>query len=373
MNATSATRSTVSAGSAVPTASAAAPSLEIADLHLSYGGFAALKGIELSVARGEFVALLGPSGCGKTSLLRTIAGFVHPQRGSVKLNGHDVAKLPPRERNIGLVFQSYALFPHMSVIRNVRFGLECRGVPEKQSIERAQTAMALVGLSEFADRLPKQLSGGQQQRVALARALVIEPDLLLLDEPLGALDKRLRTQMQTELKALQRRVGVTAVFVTHDQEEAMSMADRIVVMRNGTIMQIDAPEALFARPASAWVCDFIGAGNLLRGELRPSTPGAYRMELAPGAAFEVESALQPAANSVLFVPADRVRLTPSPEGRGLQITSRRYLGLAVELTIAHANGTLVTQVPVEATARYPVGSFVEVGAERRDCRLLPDD
>ncbi|NDH53322.1 MAG: aminotransferase class III-fold pyridoxal phosphate-dependent enzyme [Betaproteobacteria bacterium] len=210
-----------------------APSLEIDGLHLSYGGFMALKEISLKVARGEFVALLGPSGCGKTSLLRAIAGFVHPQQGSVRLNGHDVAKLLPRQRNIGLVFQSYALFPHMSVIDNVRFGLECRNVPKAASIERAQAAMALVGLETFADRMPKQLSGGQQQRVALARALVIEPDLLLLDEPLGALDKRLRVQMQTELKALQRRLGVTAVFVTHDQEEAMSMADRIVVMAKG--------------------------------------------------------------------------------------------------------------------------------------------
>ena len=356
-----------------PASAAAAPSLEIADLHLSYGGFAALKGIGLVVARGEFVALLGPSGCGKTSLLRTIAGFVHPQRGSVKLNGHDVARLPPRLRNIGLVFQSYALFPHMSVLRNVCFGLECRGVPEAKSIERAQAVMALVGLSAFADRLPKQLSGGQQQRVALARALVIEPDLLLLDEPLGALDKRLRVQMQTELKALQRRVGVTAVFVTHDQEEAMSMADRIVVMRNGTIMQIDAPEALFARPASAWVCDFIGAGNLLRGALQASGPGIYRLELGLGAAFEVEATQAPAGNTVLFVPSDRVRLAPAPEGHGLKVTSRRYLGLAVELTIVYAGGTLVTQVPADASERFPVGTWVEVGADRHDCRLLPDD
>jgi ABC-type Fe3+/spermidine/putrescine transport system ATPase subunit len=348
MDASAPARTPASTPSAPPDA---APSLEISDLHLSYGGFAALKSIELAVARGEFVALLGPSGCGKTSLLRTIAGFVHPQRGSVRLNGHDVAKLPPRQRNIGLVFQSYALFPHMSVIGNVRFGLECRGVPERESIERAQAAMALVGLSAFADRLPRQLSGGQQQRVALARALVIEPDLLLLDEPLGALDKRLRVQMQTELKALQRRVGVTAVFVTHDQEEAMSMADRIVVMRNGSILQVDAPEALFAGPASAWVCDFIGAGNLLRGAFAPAGGGCHRLELAPGAVFEVESPRAPAANEVLFVPSDRVRLAPAAAGRGLQVTGRRYLGLAVELTIAHTGGTLVTQVPVDASER----------------------
>ena len=225
-------------------------------------GFAALKGIDLAVAKGEFVALLGPSGCGKTSLLRTIAGFVQPQRGAVRLNGRDVAGLPPRQRNIGIVFQSYALFPHMTVLQNVLFGLECRRVRKAAAASRAAQALELVGLTTFADRRPKQLSGGQQQRVALARAIVIEPDLLLLDEPLGALDKQLRVQMQTELKALQRRLGVTAVFVTHDQEEAMSMADRIVVMRDGTIAQTAAPETLFASPNSAWVCEFVGAGNL---------------------------------------------------------------------------------------------------------------
>jgi ABC-type Fe3+/spermidine/putrescine transport system ATPase subunit len=347
--------------------------LEIADLHLAYGGTPALKGIDLAVGRGEFVALLGPSGCGKTSLLRAIAGFVHPQRGSVHLNGHDVAKLPPRLRNIGLVFQSYALFPHMSVIDNVRFGLECRGVAQAQSVERAQKAMALVGLSAFADRLPKQLSGGQQQRVALARALVIEPDLLLLDEPLGALDKRLRVQMQSELKALQRRLGVTAVFVTHDQEEAMSMADRIVVMRNGEIVQVGAPEELFANPVSPWVCDFVGAGNLLRGNLAAAGPQRSRLEIGPGSAFEVDALPAAGRESVLFVPTDRVRIERAPNGSGLTVTSRRFLGLTVELTIAYADGAVVTQLPVEASAQFPVGAPVRVSADVRDCRLLVED
>ena len=217
----------------------ATPSLAVAGVHVRYGGVAALNGVDLDVARGEFVALLGPSGCGKTSLLRVVAGFVHPDQGAVRLNGRDVAGLPPRSRNIGIVFQSYALFPHMSVLDNVLFGLQSRKVPPAAAAARARDALDLVGLAAFAGRRPKQLSGGQQQRVALARAIVIEPDLLLLDEPLGALDKQLRVQMQTELKSLQRRLGVTAVFVTHDQEEAMSMADRIVVMRDGAIAQTD--------------------------------------------------------------------------------------------------------------------------------------
>jgi ABC-type Fe3+/spermidine/putrescine transport system ATPase subunit len=291
-------------------ASEAAP-LRVDGLHLSYGGVPALKGIDLAVAPGEFVALLGPSGCGKTSLLRAIAGFVQPDRGRICLRGRDVAQKRPRDRNIGLVFQSYALFPHMTVAANVRFGLECRGVGSAEAARRVADALALVGMDAFAARRPAHLSGGQQQRVALARALVIEPELLLLDEPLGALDRQLRTQMQTELTALQRRLGIAAVFVTHDQEEAMSMADRIAVMRGGVIEQLDAPQRLFAEPCNAWVCAFIGAGNLLRGALSRLAPGRWRMQVAPGLALEATGD----APGALFIPADRQRAALSGAGR----------------------------------------------------------
>ena len=349
---------------------AAIPSLAVAAVHLRYGSFAALKGINLEVARGEFVALLGPSGCGKTSLLRVIAGFVPPNQGHIRLNGADVAAIPPRARNIGIVFQSYALFPHMTVLDNVLFGLECRKVPKAAAAARARDAIELVGLAPLAARRPKQLSGGQQQRVALARALVIEPDLLLLDEPLGALDKQLRVQMQTELKSLQRRLGVTAVFVTHDQEEAMSMADRIVVMREGRIEQVDTPEQLFAAPASAWVCDFIGAGNLVRGPLQPGPDGHPCLELAPGSPIRAIGI--PSAEAVIQVPFDQLRLLPCAGPEGLAVTARRFLGSAVELHLTHPGGVIRAHLPPADAAAYPIGARAHVSAGPAGCRLIPD-
>ena len=341
--------------------------LRVEGIQLQYGRHQALRGVDLDVAKGEFVALLGPSGCGKTSLLRTVAGFVQPQAGRVHLNGRNVAGLAPRQRNIGIVFQSYALFPHMTVRDNVRFGLACRHVPRAEAERRTAAVLALVDLAPLADRRPKQLSGGQQQRVALARAIVIEPDLLLLDEPLGALDKQLRVQMQTELKALQRRLGVTAVFVTHDQEEAMSMADRIVVMRDGSIAQLDTPERLFAAPNSAWVCQFVGGGNLLRGALRPGAPGHVKLDLAPGSAIEVAGT---DTGALVQLPFDKVRLTP--DAGGLEVTARRFMGATVELHLDYAGGVLRAHLAPQDAAAFPVGARVRVAADPGDCRLVPD-
>ena len=275
------------------------------------------------------------------------------------------------------MFQSYALFPHMTVLDNVRFGLECRRVPREAARTRAHQALELVGLAELAGRRPKQLSGGQQQRVALARALVIEPDLLLLDEPLGALDRQLRIQMQTELKALQRRLGVTAVFVTHDQEEALSMADRIAVMRDGKIVQTATPAELFATPATAWVCEFVGAGNLLRGPLVPDAPGLLRLDLAPGSAIRVPAGPGPLfpdsvfPDSVVQVPFDKLRLSPAPQGAGLPVTATRFLGSTVEIHFTHPAGAIRAHLsPAEALA-YPLGARAHLTADPADCRLLP--
>ena len=225
----------------------------------------------------------------------------------------------------------------------------------------------LVGLGAFADRRPKQLSGGQQQRVALARAIVIEPDLLLLDEPLGALDKQLRVQMQTELKALQRRLGVTAVFVTHDQEEAMSMADRIVVMRDGVIAQTDTPEQVFKAPNSAWVCQFVGGGNLLRGALVPCGDGLLRLDVAPGSAVHVPSG----RGEVVQVPFDKLAVRPAADGEGLVVTGRRFLGATVELHLASLAGPLCAHLPPDQAAGFTLGARAHVQAVAADCRLLP--
>ncbi len=339
--------------------------LAVEALHVDYAGVPALRGIHLAVAPGEFVALLGPSGCGKTSLLRTVAGFVAPRAGAIRLAGRDVARLPARARNIGLVFQSYALFPHMTVAANVRFGLECRGVSGPAADRRVADALALVGMDAMAARRPGQLSGGQQQRVALARAVVIEPDLLLLDEPLGALDRQLRTRMQTELRALQRRLGIAALFVTHDQEESMGMADRVAVMRSGRIAQVATPEALFAHPADAWVADFMGAGTLLRGPME-RTAGGWRLPLGAGAALEADGPV----GGALFVPAGCVRLRPDPGG--LPVIGRRFMGLGVEVTIGTSAGPLAAVLTPEDAGPFHPGAHALPETVPGACRLLPE-
>jgi spermidine/putrescine transport system ATP-binding protein len=244
------------------------------------GSVVALAAVSLSIFENEFFTLLGPSGCGKTTLLRLIAGFEHPSAGVISLDGRDLTELPPHRRPVNTVFQSYALFPHMSVAENVAFGLERLGRPRAEIIARVKHVLALVKLEAMADRRPAQLSGGQQQRVALARALAPAPRLLLLDEPLSALDQKLRREMQGELKRLQRETGVTFVLVTHDQEEALAMSDRIAVMSTGRVLQIGGPSEIYDRPATRFVADFIGEANLLPGDLvgRPGGTVAIRPE-----------------------------------------------------------------------------------------------
>jgi spermidine/putrescine ABC transporter ATP-binding subunit len=235
-----------------------------------YGGKAAVEAVSLDIAAGSMVALLGPSGCGKTTCLRMIAGLVQPTAGDIHVNGRPITRVPVHRRNIGMLFQNYALFPHLSVAQNVAFGLQMRALPAAEAARRVDEALSLVRLSEYGARLPAQLSGGQQQRVALARAIVIEPSMLLLDEPLGALDKGLRESMQVELRSLQRRLGLTTIMVTHDQDEALTMADQVVVMRDGRIEQAGTPEEIYRRPASRFVANFIGASNMFTGVVERS-------------------------------------------------------------------------------------------------------
>ena len=233
-----------------------------------FGDFVAVERADFAIARGEFFSLLGPSGCGKTTLLKMIAGFEQPTSGKVMLEGVDVSNVPPHKRNVNTVFQQYALFPHMSMLDNVAFGLRAKKVPAGEARRRAREMLDVVKLGEFAHRRPAQLSGGQQQRVALARALVNMPAALLLDEPLAALDLKLREAMQLELKRIQREVGITFIFVTHDQGEALTMSDRIAVMSRGRVEQIGTPEEIYDQPASIFVAGFIGSANLLPGHAR---------------------------------------------------------------------------------------------------------
>ena len=242
--------------------------LEIRDVSRSFGDVVALDHVSLDIHENEFFALLGPSGCGKTTLLRVIAGFEQPDSGSVTLDGGDLLSIPPEKRAVNLMFQSYALFPHMSVAKNVAYGLVCEGMAKKEITARVDEVLETVGLSDKKSALPKTLSGGQRQRVALARAIVKRPRLLLLDEPLSALDRKIRGEMQMELKRLQHEVGITFVVVTHDQDEAMSLADRVAVMDAGVVRQLDTPLDLYRRPRSVFVADFIGSSTILRGSYR---------------------------------------------------------------------------------------------------------
>jgi len=348
------------------------PAVEISALHLSYGPVTALEDIAFRVAPGEFMALLGPSGCGKTSLLRSIAGYVIPQRGAIRIHGRNVIELPPRRRNIGMVFQSYALFPHMTAADNVAFGLRCRGTPGAELRTAVGQMLQVVGLAGMADRKPGQLSGGQQQRVALARALVVRPDLLLLDEALSALDKALRVQMQTELKELQRRFGLATIFVTHDQEEAMAMADRIAVMRNGRIEQLDTPPKLFHAPATPWVAEFIGAGNLLRGPVQRGADGIARLALAAGLDCPVPDALVAGREAVGFVRTDRLSLEPAADGEvGLAVVGRRFLGGRVEILLRHEGTELRALLASDTADDFVPGARARARVALEDFRVFP--
>lgn len=241
--------------------------IEIRNLAKAFGAVKAVDGVDLDINAGEFLTLLGPSGSGKTTVLRMIAGFETPDSGSIKLNGIDITYLPPYERDVNTVFQDYALFPHMDVISNIEYGLRVKKVSKKERREKALEALQQVRLSGYENRKPNQLSGGQRQRVALARALVNRPSVLLLDEPLGALDLKLRQQMQIELKELQREVGITFIFVTHDQEEALTMSDRIAVFDKGQIQQLDKPAAIYETPKNEFVAGFVGISNLITGSV----------------------------------------------------------------------------------------------------------
>jgi spermidine/putrescine transport system ATP-binding protein len=253
--------------------------VELVDLVKRFGEFTAVAGVNLDMPSGEFFSLLGPSGCGKTTTLRMIAGFERPSEGQILLDGTDMAQTPPHKRNVNTVFQNYALFPHLTVEENVAFGLKYQKATKQEMTERVGKALELVALSDFGKRRPNQLSGGQQQRVALARALILNPAVLLLDEPLGALDAKLRKRLQIELKALQEEVGITFIYVTHDQEEALTMSDRIAVMSQGRVEQVGPPKEIYEEPATAYVADFLGVSNLMEATASGAGDGGCKVAL----------------------------------------------------------------------------------------------
>lgn len=282
-------------------------SITLRGVSKSYGSFKALNDVDLSVAKGELLSLLGPSGCGKTTMLRLIAGLLDPTEGQV-IFGDDVMNgIPPHKRNVGLVFQNYSLFPHMTVFQNVAFGLRMRHIDAKAIKAEVMRMLEMVQLHNQADRYPSQLSGGQQQRVGLARALVIKPAVLLLDEPFGALDKKLRDSMQLELRQLQQALKVTSIFVTHDQEEALTISDRIAVVSDGRIEQIDTPQRLYEAPATRFVLHFVGASNALAGKVRSADESGIVVDAPHG--LMIRSSAKPAA----FAPGDDILVACRPE------------------------------------------------------------
>jgi spermidine/putrescine transport system ATP-binding protein len=346
----------------------------------STGGHAAVDNIDLSVAGGEFFSLLGPSGCGKTTTLRLIAGFEEPTGGRILLDGIDVSHVPPHKRNVNTVFQSYALFPFLSVFDNVAFGLKHASVSKAELRTRVGDALSLVSMSSFASRRPSQLSGGQQQRVALARALVLNPSALLLDEPLGALDAKLRRSLKVELKALQERVGITFIYVTHDQEEALTMSDRIAVMNAGRIAQIGTPQEVYESPADAYVADFLGAANLLEVVISERVPdGASTLTLGDTRLLTSnEVPATPGAKAQAVIRPERVRVeahgSAGPNRVAALVERLVYLGAATQVIIRLATGeSLQAVVPNEDAAAWSQGTPVHAYLPADALRVLAGD
>jgi putative spermidine/putrescine transport system ATP-binding protein len=294
-----------------------APDIRLAGLVKSYGEVAAVRDVDLDVAQGEFFTLLGPSGSGKTTTLRLIAGFERPDAGRIELQGSDVSQVPPYSRNVNTVFQDYALFPHMTVRQNIEYGLKVKKVSKEERVARAADALEMVQLSSYGDRKPGQLSGGQRQRVALARAIVNRPAILLLDEPLGALDLKLRQEMQVELKRIQREVGITFVYVTHDQDEALAMSDRLAVFNDGRIEQVGPPSEVYERPANQFVAGFVGISNVLERDGRRFTVRPEKIRILddqePADGLRVEDGLVSDVSYVGMVTRLRVELDAGGE------------------------------------------------------------
>ncbi|WP_353192364.1 ABC transporter ATP-binding protein [Pandoraea pnomenusa] len=326
--------------------STSTPYLRLEQLGKRYGETTAVEGVDLSIAQGEFISLLGPSGCGKTTTLQMIAGFVAPSTGRILLEGRDLTPVPPEKRGLGIVFQSYALFPHMTVAQNVAFGLDMRRVDAGRKQRRVQEALELVHLGQHAQRYPRELSGGQRQRVALARALVIAPPVLLLDEPLSNLDAKLREQMQDELRAIQRQVGTTTIMVTHDQAEALAISDRVVLLNAGRVVRIDTPHDVYEDPRATFAAHFIGQTNLITGQL--DVRGSVAVLDAQGHRLSVSplhagtsaggSASGPATFSLR---PERIRLTSATAGRVAgRVGQRSFHGNHWVLTVSTALGEL---------------------------------
>lgn len=355
------------------------PILHLEGVTKDFGEGPVLRELHLDVFPGEFLTLLGPSGCGKTTTLRIIAGLEQPTMGKVYLEGKDVTELPPEKRHVNTVFQNYALFPHMNVFQNIAYGLKVQKISKQEQKERVMAALSLVRLSGYEKRMPSQLSGGQKQRVAIARAVVLQPKILLLDEPLGALDLKLRQEMQKELKQLQQQLGITFIYITHDQEEALNMSSRIVIMRNGVIEQMGTPEDVYERPRTLFAADFIGQSNLLKGTVTAQDGNQLTLNVKGMSIPALATAdFQPriGQHAVLCLRPQRIHYGSGTqhgmELRGI-IHSKEYVGGMQHTQIALNDSLILNAVTQTAELdNYPVGSEVMVGWSLVHAPIVPD-
>lgn len=356
----------------------ATPLLTLSNLSKSFGETPVLHGLSLELRKGEFFTLLGSSGCGKTTTLRIIAGLDDPDEGQVLLAGQDITSLPPNKRNVNTVFQSYALFPHLNVFQNVAYGLKLRHVPKAERDERVRRALELVQLTGYERRRPNELSGGQRQRAAIARAIVVEPEILLLDEPLGALDLKLRKSMQFELKRLQKKLGITFVYVTHDQEEALTMSDRIGVMKDGRFEQIGTPEEIYQAPANRYVADFIGETNLISARVLGETPAAgarlYQLEFGvgrAGARSQSRKSHKEGEEVVISIRPEHIRYTVDASANELMpfpatVISSQFVGSHYKAEILLEDGTKIVAKNSNLEENITAGVRVHVGWDPQD-------
>jgi spermidine/putrescine transport system ATP-binding protein len=351
--------------------------VQLVDLVKRFGDFMAVAGVNLEMPSGEFFSLLGPSGCGKTTTLRMIAGFERPSEGQILLDGVDMVQTPPHKRDVNTVFQSYALFPHLTVEENVAFGLKYQKASKTEQTERVGRALELVQMTQFATRRPTQLSGGQQQRVALARALILNPKVLLLDEPLGALDAKLRKRLQIELKALQEEVGITFIYVTHDQEEALTMSDRVAVMSQGRVEQVGGPKEIYEAPATAYVADFLGVSNLMDAMASGTAPGGCRVSVGEFELVAGEGDADTVGACKVTIRPERVAIEPqgtTGENRTPGMVERTvYVGSVLQVIVHLATGqTIQAWEPNTGVAEpHRSGDAVVIHFPREALRVLP--
>lgn len=365
------------------TEDASAYAVELVNVSKAYGGVLALDNISLQIRRGEFYTLLGPSGCGKTTTLNIIGGFIPISQGQVYINGKPVQREPAHRRNVNTVFQNYALFPHMTVAKNIGFGLKIKKFPAEQIDKRVKEMLRLISLEGFGDRYPRQLSGGQQQRVALARALINEPEVLLLDEPLGALDLKIRKQLQIELLNIQRKVGITFIYVTHDQEEAMALSDRIAVMNEGKVMQEGTPAEIYSHPFNRFVADFIGESNFFQGQVVETNRDHVAVNV-PGFAQPICAPItEPVAQShpvTVMVRPERMAWSTTPDHTLDNATEAvvhkvAFLGMYTQLVVELTDGTLSRVHQIGETdsgnlSQDMVGQRVWIGWQNEDSQVL---